>query len=47
MDDGQEWLKQRCLELGAQQFLKKPVKQEELCTALQDIFLVRTTEEVS
>ena len=45
--DIQEWLKQRCLELGVKQFVKKPVKQEELCTALQDIFLVRATEGVS
>ena len=45
--DIQDWLKQRCLELGAKQFVKKPVKQEELCTALQDIFLVRATEGVS
>ncbi len=35
--DVQEWLKDRCLELGATMFLNKPVKQEQLQRALQDI----------
>ncbi len=35
--DVQEWLKERCLELGATMFLNKPVKQEQLQQALQDI----------
>jgi CheY-like chemotaxis protein len=35
--DVQEWLKTRCLELGATTFLNKPVKQEQLQKALQDI----------
>jgi len=36
--DVQEWLKTRCLELGATTFLNKPVKQELVHKALQDIF---------
>jgi CheY-like chemotaxis protein len=35
--DVQEWLKTRCLELGAMSFLNKPVKQEQLRQALHDI----------
>jgi CheY-like chemotaxis protein len=35
--DVQEWLKARCLELGATTFLNKPVKQEQLRKALQEI----------
>jgi CheY-like chemotaxis protein len=35
--DVQDWLKARCLELGATKFLNKPVKQEQLRKALQEI----------
>ncbi len=35
--DVQDWLKDRCLELGATMFLNKPVKQDQLRQALQDI----------
>ncbi len=35
--DVQDWLKERCLELGATMFLNKPVKQDQLQQALQDI----------
>ena len=35
--DVQEWLKDRCLELGATSFLNKPVKQDQLLQALQNI----------
>lgn len=35
--DVQEWLKTRCLELGAISFLNKPVKQDQLRQALKDI----------
>jgi twitching motility two-component system response regulator PilH len=35
--DVQDWLKTRCLELGATKFLNKPVKQEQLRKALQEI----------
>jgi CheY-like chemotaxis protein len=35
--DVQEWLKDRCLELGVQAFLNKPVKQEQLRQALNKI----------
>jgi len=35
--DVQEWLKTQCLELGATNFLNKPIKQDQLQTALQDI----------
>ncbi len=36
--DVQEWLKDRCLELGANTFLNKPVKQDQLRQALENIF---------
>jgi two-component system chemotaxis response regulator CheY len=36
--DVQEWLKDRCLELGVQTFLNKPVKQDQLRQALNKIF---------
>ncbi len=36
--DVQEWLKDRCLELGVQAFLNKPVKQDQLRQALNKIF---------
>jgi CheY-like chemotaxis protein len=35
--DVQEWLKDRCLELGATSFLNKPVKQDQLLQALRNI----------
>jgi len=35
--DIQEWLKARCLELGATMFLNKPIKQAKLQEALQQI----------
>lgn len=35
--DVQEWMKTQCLELGAQKFLNKPVKQEELRAALKEV----------
>ncbi len=35
--DVQEWLKNRCLELGATSFLNKPVKQDQLQQALRNI----------
>ena len=37
--DVQDWLKERCLELGATMFLNKPVKQDQLQQALQDILV--------
>ena len=36
--DVQEWLKDRCMELGAHTFLNKPVKQDLLRQALENIF---------
>ncbi len=36
--DVQEWLKERCLELGVNTFLNKPVKQDLLREALENIF---------
>jgi len=36
--DVQEWLKDRCLELGVKAFLNKPVKQDQLRQALENIF---------
>lgn len=35
--DVQEWLKNRCLELGVRSFLNKPVKQDQLQQALRNI----------
>jgi len=35
--DVQEWLKDRCLQLGATVFLNKPVKQDQLQQALRNI----------
>lgn len=35
--DVQEWLKDRCLQLGATIFLNKPVKQDQLQQALRNI----------
>jgi len=36
--DVQEWLKDRCQELGVKAFLNKPVKQNQLRQALKNIF---------
>jgi two-component system chemotaxis response regulator CheY len=36
--DVQEWLKDRCLELGVKTFLNKPVKQDQLQQALENLF---------
>jgi len=44
--DIQEWLKTRCLELGASNFLNKPIKQAQLQEALQKILLTPQTKEV-
>ena len=38
--DVQEWLKDRCLELGVTMFSNKPVKQDQLQQALRDILPV-------
>ena len=45
--DIQEWLKTRCLELGATLFLNKPVKQAQIQEALQQILPTRQTTEVA
>ena len=44
--DVQEWLKDRCLELGVQTFLNKPVKQDQLRQALNKIFSTLVPTEV-
>jgi CheY-like chemotaxis protein len=38
--DVQEWLKARCLELGATSFLNKPVKQDQLQQAIRNLLPV-------
>ena len=43
--DVQEWLKDRCLELGATTILNKPVKQDQIHTTLQQIFTTAQTTE--
>jgi CheY-like chemotaxis protein len=43
--DVQEWLKDRCLELGVKIFLNKPVKQDQLRKALSQIFLASVSTE--
>lgn len=35
--DVQEWMKTRCLELGANCFMNKPAKPEEICSTLKTI----------
>jgi CheY-like chemotaxis protein len=45
--DVQEWLKTRCLELGATNFLNKPIKQAQLQEALQQILPTPQSTEVS
>lgn len=45
--DVQEWLKTRCLELGATTFLNKPIKQAQLQEALQQILPTPQPTEVS
>ena len=42
--DVQEWLKDRCFELGAHTFLSKPVKQDLLRQALENIFSTATAD---
>ena len=43
--DVQEWLKERCLELGASLFLNKPVKQDQLQEALRTILTAKQPTE--
>lgn len=43
--DVQEWLKDRCLELGATLFLNKPLKQSQLQDALRSILAARQPTE--
>ncbi len=43
--DIQDWLKTRCLELGATTFLNKPVKQAQIQEALQHILQTPQTTE--
>ena len=43
--DVQEWLKNRCLELGATSFLNKPVKQDQVRQALENIFSTSVPKE--
>ena len=45
--DVQEWLKDKCLELGVTTFLNKPVKQEQLRQALENIFSASVPMEAS
>jgi len=44
--DVQEWLKDRCLELGVQAFLNKPVEQDQLRQALNGILSASVPSEV-
>jgi len=44
--DVQEWMKTRCLELGAQYFLNKPVKQEDVRSTLKAL-LERSPKEAA
>jgi CheY-like chemotaxis protein len=41
--DIQEWMQTKCLELGAQNFLNKPVKQDDLRAALKEALSQETT----
>ncbi|MEX0829973.1 MAG: response regulator [Nitrospirales bacterium] len=43
--DVQEWLKDRCLELGVKMFLNKPVKQDQLRQALGQVLLASVSTE--
>jgi len=45
--DVQEWLKDRCQELGVKAFLNKPVKQDQLRQALENIFSPSAPAEAS
>ena len=45
--DVQEWLRERCLELGATSFLNKPVKQDQLRDALEHVFSTSVPAETS
>lgn len=42
--DVQDWMKTRCLELGAQYFLNKPAKQEDVRATLKLLLAQSTTE---
>ncbi len=44
--DIQDWVRIRCLELGATIFLNKPIEQAQLQEALQEIFSTPQTTEV-
>ncbi len=44
--DVQEWMKTHCLELGAQHFLNKPVKQEDVRSTLKAL-LERSPQEAT
>lgn len=44
--DIQDWLRTRCLELGASAFLNKPVKQAQIQEALEQILPTSQTTEV-
>jgi len=44
--DVQEWMRTRCLELGAQHFLNKPVKQEDVRSTLKSL-LERSPQETA
>ena len=44
--DIQEWLKTRCLELGAIKFLNKPIKQSQLQEAIEQVLTTPPTTEV-
>ncbi len=44
--DVQDWMKTRCLELGAQHFLNKPAKQEDVRATLKLLLTQSTTEGV-
>ncbi len=45
--DIQDWLRTRCLELGASAFLNKPVKQAHIQEALEQILPARQTTEAT
>ncbi|MDH3503245.1 MAG: response regulator [Nitrospirota bacterium] len=45
--DVQDWLKDRCLQLGATIFLNKPVKQDQLQQALRNILPAQQPSEAS
>ncbi len=45
--DVQEWLKNRCIELGVKNFLNKPIKQDQLRHALEQVFANQVRTEAS